>query len=292
MRILILGASGMLGYSLYANLSDYSAFEVFGTVRDVTGREHFYTRPKGKIIQNVDILDLTKLERIIAKLKPDIVINCVGLIKQLSISKQYTSAIKINALLPHELAEICCSHGAKLIHFSTDCVFDGKKGNYKEDDFPTAIDLYGRAKHMGEVCYGGHITLRTSIIGHELVSSVSLVDWFLSQKQEVKGFSKAIFSGVPTAYIAKLLAEKIIPNTSLRGLYHLSAFPINKYDLLTKISKAYNKDIIIHESDELIIDRSLNSEFLREKIEFIPPNWDELINYMNSDYEKWYKLCK
>ena len=292
MKVLILGASGMLGYSLYANMSEYHEFEVFGTVRDIAGKEHYFNKPKGYIIKNVNILDLDKVKQIVAELKPDVVINCIGLIKQLSISKKYTSAITINALLPHQFAEICSSYEAKLIHFSTDCVFDGKKGNYKEDDLPTATDLYGKTKHMGEVYYGGHITLRTSIIGHELISSISLVEWFLNQQKEVKGFTKAIFSGLPTAYIAKLLAEKIIPNKSLSGLYHLSTFPINKYDLLTKISKVYDKNINIYKSDEVIIDRSLNSEKLRSEIGFVPPDWDELIEYMNADFKKWYTLCR
>lgn len=290
MRILILGSSGMLGFSLYANLSLNPQFDVFGTVRNIKGKERYFQQTKGTLFEGVEAFDFKHIERIIGDIKPQVVLNCIGLIKQLSISKEYTSAIKVNALLPHELAEICSRHGARFIHFSTDCVFDGKKGCYIEDDLPTATDLYGRTKYLGEVGYNNHLTLRTSIIGHELTSRVSLVDWFLSQENFVKGFSRAIFSGFPTAYIAKLLIEKIIPESSLHGVYHLSAMPINKYELLTKIAESYGKEIVIHESTELVIDRSLDSSRLRAALNFTPPDWNELVAYMKTDYNKWYSL--
>ncbi|HCN41941.1 dTDP-4-dehydrorhamnose reductase family protein [Proteus vulgaris] len=289
LNIYILGASGMLGYSIFTNLSEYKGFNVFGTVRNIRKKENYFSKFKNKIIENIDISDLSSLEILFQKNKPDIVINCIGLIKQHSISKQYIQAIKVNALLPHELAHICDNYQAKLIHFSTDCVFDGKSGNYQQTDIPTATDLYGRTKHLGEVTYGKHLTLRTSIIGHELSSSVSLVDWFLNQKDQVNGYTKAIFSGFPTCYIAKLLAEKIIPNKNLNGLYHLSSEPIDKYTLLSNIAAIYHKNIIINPSDELVIDRSLNSTPLRNELDFNSPSWNELIKYMYEDYNKRYK---
>lgn len=289
LNIYILGASGMLGYSIFTNLSEYKGFNVFGTVRNIRKKENYFSKFKNKIIENIDISDLSSLEILFQKNKPDIVINCIGLIKQHSISKQYIQAIKVNALLPHELAHICDNYQAKLIHFSTDCVFDGKSGNYQQTDIPTATDLYGRTKHLGEVTYGKHLTLRTSIIGHELSSGVSLVDWFLNQKDQVNGYTKAIFSGFPTCYIAKLLAEKIIPNKNLNGLYHLSSEPIDKYTLLSNIAAIYHKNIIINPSDELVIDRSLNSTPLRNELDFNSPSWNELIKYMYEDYNKRYK---
>ncbi|MGC2868733.1 dTDP-4-dehydrorhamnose reductase family protein [Proteus vulgaris] len=289
LNIYILGASGMLGYSIFTNLSEYKGFNVFGTVRNIRKKENYFSEFKNKIIENIDISDLSSLEILFQKNKPDIVINCIGLIKQHSISKQYIQAIKVNALLPHELAHICDKYQAKLIHFSTDCVFDGKSGNYQQTDIPTATDLYGRTKYLGEVAYGKHLTLRTSIIGHELSSSVSLVDWFLNQKDQVNGYTKAIFSGFPTCYIAKLLAEKIIPNKNLNGLYHLSSEPIDKYTLLSDIAAIYHKDIIINPSEDLVIDRSLNSTLLRDNINFTPPSWNELIKDMYEDYNKRYK---
>lgn len=174
--------------------------------------------------------------------------------------------------------------GARLIHFSTDCVFSGKQGQYKEDDFADAYDLYGRTKYLGEVDYENAITLRTSIIGHELESKRSLVDWFLNQSSEVKGFRKAIFSGLPTIEIARIVREYVIPNPKLRGLYHLSVDPISKYDLLRMVGTIYGKDIAIIPDDELIIDRSLNSDRFRSATGFKPKPWLELVEAMHNEY--------
>lgn len=218
----------------------------------------------------------------------DVVINCIGLIKQHDVAKQHVEAIEINALLPHKIAQLCDRVGARLIHFSTDCVFDGKAGNYLETDLPTATDLYGKSKCLGEVDYGQHITLRTSIIGHELKSSVSLIDWFLNQKGFVRGFSKAVFSGLPTAYVAKVLEDYVLPNPSLSGLYQLSVDPIDKFSLISKVADVYNKQIEIERFEDFVIDRSLNSIKFREKTGFVPPSWDELVAFMHSDYSKRY----
>ena len=207
MKILILGAAGMLGYSLFKNLSDNSEFDIIGSVRTIEGKESYFSDCFEKVIQNIDVNDIDAVDGLINKISPDVVINCIGLIKQHSISKQHIDAVSINSLLPHILARICDNYSCKLIHFSTDCVFDGQKGNYAEHDNPDACDLYGKSKCLGEVDYAPHLTLRTSIIGHELSSNVSLVDWFLSQNNRVKGFSKAIFPGLLTCEIAKLLAE-------------------------------------------------------------------------------------
>jgi dTDP-4-dehydrorhamnose reductase len=289
MKILIIGATGMLGYSLFSNLSDYSELDVYGTARSIKGKELFFTEKLDKLITNVDVSDISGLEASIANVKPDVVINCVGLIKQHGISKQHVDAISINSLLPHKIAAICDSFDIKLIHFSTDCVFTGDKGDYSESDMPDAQDLYGKSKCLGEVAYPPHLTLRTSIIGHELSSNVSLINWFLSQNGNTKGFSKAIFTGLPTCVIAKIIAENIIPHIDITGLYQLSVDPIDKYSLLKLVSTIYGKKIDIEESPELVIDRSLNSKRLRDKINFQIPAWDTLISEMNVDYKKRYQ---
>jgi dTDP-4-dehydrorhamnose reductase len=288
MRVLILGATGMLGYSLFQNFNDSIKFEVYGTTRSIEGKEDFFNNCEQQLFKDIDVFDTTRLESVIEKLKPSIVINCIGLIKQHDISKQHIDAISINSLLPHKLAAICDKYFCKLIHFSTDCVFDGNKGSYTETDKPDANDLYGRTKFLGEVDYAPHLTLRTSIIGHELDSSVSLVDWFLTQNENVNGFSKAIFSGLPTCYIAELLIEKSEEIMNVSGLYHLSAEPINKYDLLTKIAHCYQKPIQIIPNDILDIDRSLNSSLLQNKLNFKPFGWDKLIKLMHFDYKNKY----
>ncbi|TVP09759.1 dTDP-4-dehydrorhamnose reductase family protein [Shewanella sp. MSW] len=289
MKVLILGATGMLGYSLFVNLNEQAHLSVFGTVRSISGKELFFSNVQEQLITNVDAYDICSLQHAIEVVTPDVVINCVGLIKQHGISKQHIDAVKINALLPHELANICDENNAKLIHFSTDCVFTGAEGLYNEDSLPDARDLYGKSKCLGEVDYGKHLTLRTSIIGHELSSSVSLVDWFLSQEENVKGFSKAVFSGLPTSYIAKLLVEYILPNPEVAGLLHLSVDPIDKYSLLKLIAEQYQKQITIHESRDIVINRSLNSNKFRTLTNFTPPKWRELVEYMHTDYVKRYK---
>jgi dTDP-4-dehydrorhamnose reductase len=289
MKILILGATGMLGYSLFSNLNEQDNLTVFGTIRSLKNKEDFFHSYQNQLISNVDVYDLNSLEAAINQVQPDVVINCIGLIKQHSISKQHICAVKINALLPHELANLCDRFNARLVHFSTDCVFTGEKGLYTEADLPDASDLYGKSKCLGEVSYGNHLTLRTSIIGHELNSSVSLVDWFLSQQGSIKGFSKAVFSGLPTCYIAKLLAESILPNPDLIGIYHLSVDPIDKFTLLSLVAKVYEKEIAINESVELVIDRSLDSTRFKAVTNFQPPAWSELIEYMHQDYVKRYQ---
>lgn len=289
MKILIIGATGMLGYSIFTNLSEYVDLDVYGTVRNIKGKERFFIEYANKIIEGVEVDNVQKVEDLIADLKPNVVINCIGLIKQHDIAKQHTDAIEINSLLPHQIASICTRFEAKLIHFSTDCIFAGTKSGYQENDIPDAIDLYGRSKSLGEVDYAQHLTLRTSIIGHELSSNVSLIDWFLSQENKTKGFSKAIFSGLPTCVIAKLLAEYILPNPKITGLFHLSVDPIDKYSLLNLVSTIYDKEIEIEESTELIIDRSLNSDRLRQLLKFKVPTWEALITDMHCDYKKRYQ---
>ncbi|MFL4556176.1 dTDP-4-dehydrorhamnose reductase family protein [Yersinia kristensenii] len=292
MNVLILGATGMLGYSLFANLNEYKQLNVTGTARSTAGKEIYFNNFQEKLLLNVDASDIDSIDNAINLVKPDVVINCIGLIKQHEIAKQYVPAIKINSLLPHQLAALCDKYEARYIHFSTDCVFDGKTGLYNELDLPNSTDIYGKSKYLGEVNYSRHLTLRTSIIGHELSSAVSLIDWFLKQQNEVNGFSKAIFSGLPTSYIAKLLAEKILIDNSLTGLYHLSADPIDKFSLISLVSEIYGHSVKINKSEQLVIDRSLDSTKLRNAINFNPPKWRELIEFMHNDYVTRYFPCK
>jgi dTDP-4-dehydrorhamnose reductase len=232
-----------------------------------------------KIISDIDITNIPAIDIIFKKIKPEIVINCVGIIKQLPTSDAPLTSIPINALLPHQLAVLAAQHNSKLIHFSTDCIFSGAVGNYSELDKPDPNDLYGLTKLLGEVDDGRTLNLRTSMIGHELNHSTnSLLEWFLSQTGAVKGFRQAIFSGFPTVHIANVLQNYIFPSLDkLSGTYHLSADPINKFELLNLIKDTYHKDIIIEPDEALAIDRSLNSSKLRKIIGYTPPPWTDLI---------------
>lgn len=289
MKVLILGASGMLGNTLFRNLS--ALYEVMGTVRDYQGLDKFFASEKHKLFCNVDIYNSDSIKQVFTVYKPDVIINCVGIIKQLKASKLHHSSVYINSFLPHELSKICELYGAKLIHFSTDCVFSGKQGGYLENDYADADDLYGRSKFLGEVGYSSNaITLRTSIIGHELSSNKSLVDWFLSQRSSISGYTKAIFSGLPTVEVARVLSEYVLPNISnLSGLYHLSVDAIDKFSLLKIIAKQYNKNINIIEDCNLKIDRSLNSAIFQQATGYRAPKWDKLIALMHQDYMNFFK---
>ncbi|WP_125717073.1 dTDP-4-dehydrorhamnose reductase family protein [Pseudoalteromonas rubra] len=289
MKVLVIGATGMLGYSIFSNLSESAALEVYGTVRSIEGKQHFFERYLDSLIFNVDICNFETVEEAVKRLNPDVVVNCIGIIKQQKSSNNHLDAIYINALLPHKLANLCDEVGSKLIHFSTDCVFSGEKGMYGESDTPDASDLYGKSKLLGEVDYSPHLTLRTSIIGHELGSSLSLVDWFLSQTGAVNGYAKAIFSGLPTCYVANLLAEYVLPRKDLSGLFHLSVDPIDKFTLLKLVKDFYASTVTINEYKDFHIDRSLDSSRLRKELDWTPPQWVDLIELMHTDFCKRYK---
>jgi dTDP-4-dehydrorhamnose reductase len=240
----------------------------------------------------VDADNFDSVIRALASIQPDIVINCVGLIKQLPISNDPLSAITVNAQLPHRISLISKTAGARMIHISTDCVFSGLKGNYTENDPFNAEDLYGQTKYLGEVSYPHCITLRTSIVGHELKEGLGLVDWFLAQEGVTRGYTKAIYSGFPTIELARIISDYILPNDNLSGLYHVSSDPISKYELLKLVSERYNKKIMIEPYDEFILDRTLDSSKFRSLTGYNPPAWPNLIDAMYKDYELnsyWYK---
>lgn len=280
-RILILGASGMLGNALLRFFSCSPGFQVFGTIRSILAKDYLPLNLQDKTIILDVVENLDGLERLLRAYQPDVLVNCIGIVKQISQAENVTTAIPVNALFPHQLAKLCDAMGVRLIHMSTDCVFSGTKGGYTEEDIPDAKDLYGISKFLGEINYPNAVTLRTSLIGHELKDKRSLINWFLSQKGIVTGFEKAIFSGLPTVEIARIIRDFIIPNPELHGLYHISADPINKYDLLCLVAKIYGHDVKIIPNQIFAIDRSLDSSYFRKATGFRPESWPELIRRMN-----------
>lgn len=272
----------MLGSTLLRYLSSQSAVEVYGTTRSFHSIRNLPEALQAHVSLNVDVENTDHPLKVFAEVRPDVVLNCVGIVKQLSEANDALTAIPINSLLPHRLAKLCAASGARLIHFSTDCVFCGSKGLYAECDTPDAVDLYGRSKLLGEVDYGNAITLRTSLIGHELTGNRSLLSWFLSQSGRVKGFRRAIFSGLPTVEIARVVHEHVLPNPDLCGLYHLSVDPISKFDLLRLVADVYGKSIEIIPDDELVIDRSLDSSRLHAATGFLVKPWPELVQAMHA----------
>lgn len=281
MKILVLGVTGMLGNAVFRVLSEQAHLQVFGSVRNASARSSFAEQLRPNVIGGLDVENHDSIVRVFSQVRPNIVINCIGLVKQLADADDPLQAIPINALLPHRLAGLCRVNGARFIHISTDCVFSGRKGAYLESDFADADDLYGRSKLLGEVDYSHSITLRTSIIGHELNGARSLVNWFLTQNSSIKGFTRAVFSGQPTVQLATVIRDYVIPRPDLHGLYHVAAAPINKYDLLKLVAQVYGKEIEIIPDERLVIDRSLDATRFREATGYQAPAWERMIKEMH-----------
>lgn len=280
-RILVLGSAGMLGNAMLRVFADDPAHEVFGTARSGSALRYFSASLASRLRIGIDVENADALAVVMAELRPDVVINCVGVIKQLENANDPLAVLPINALLPHRLARLCALGGSRLVHISTDCVFNGSRGGYLESDVSDAEDLYGRSKLLGEVTYAHTITLRTSIIGHELASAHGLIGWFLSQEGPVRGFTKAIFSGLPTVELASLIKDCVLPDSDLAGLYHVAARPISKYDLLNLVAEVYGKRIDIVPDEKLVIDRSLNADRFNSATGYRPPDWPQLIKQMH-----------
>jgi len=280
MKILVFGASGMIGSAMFRVLNAQKDWEVWGTLRSKDAKKYFSTNQHGFLVSGVDVEKQDVLVRIFARLKPDVVINCIGLTKHHKEADAPMLATPLNALLPHRMADLCAVAGARFIHVSTDCVFAGTKGNYLETDAPDAFDVYGKTKQLGEVDYPHAITLRTSTIGHELQSKYGLLEWFLSQQGKCKGFNRAIFSGLPNTEFARVVRDVVIPKSKLQGLYHVGASPICKYELLTLIARVYKAKVDIVRDDNFMIDRSLNSGSFHQATGYKAPIWIELIQAM------------
>ena len=281
-RVLVLGATGMLGNTVFRSLSESRNLRVFGSVRSDQLLRFLPERLHDNVISAVDVQSADSLLRLFNAARPDIVINCIGLIKQLEEAKDTLLAVPINTMLPHQLARLCATMSARLIHISTDCVFDGKKGGYVESDPADAQDLYGRSKHLGEVDYPNAVTLRTSIIGPELGTSIGLLGWFLSSEGEIHGHSNAIFSGLPTIELSEVIRDRVIPNPQLRGVYHVAAEAISKYDLLNLVSRIYGKSIRIVPDRSPVINRSLNADRFFAATGYRAPDWPSMIEKMRS----------
>lgn len=280
-KVLVLGASGMLGNAVCRFFASEKRYAVVGSVRSSVARQRLPPDLHSSIVPGVDATQIDAVARVFAATRPQAVINCIGIVKQLPQADDPLEAIPINALLPHRLAELCAVAGARLVHVSTDCVFSGAKGGYRESDAPDARDLYGRSKLLGEVEYPHTVTLRTSIIGPERESAHGLVGWFLTQERPISGYTKAIFSGLPTVELARVIHDFVLPHDELRGLYHVSSSPIDKYALLRLIAREYQKSIQILPDDHVVVDRSLDSQRFREATGYVSPSWPDLVRVMH-----------
>lgn len=286
MKILILGGDGMLGHELLASLAP--RHEVRVTLRQPLAayRELRLFSP-ANAVGGVDARDWPRLQAVIAELAPQAVLNCIGIVKQRAGAESPIPAIEINALLPHRLLEACRAAGARLLHFSTDCVFSGRAGGYRESDVPDPVDLYGRAKLLGEVEEAPGLTLRTSIIGLELGRRGSLVEWFLAQRGPMRGFRRAIYTGLTTMEMGRLVERLLERHPDLHGVWHVASAPISKYDLLVTLARKLGRgDVEILPDDEFHCDRSLRAEAFREATGWVPPPWEDMLDELATEIRR------
>lgn len=292
-KVLILGGEGMLGHKMVQTLRQRfpnTACTIMGSPGD-----EFYSRiglfGEADVIPNVNAMDLHALESMLTEHKPDFIVNCVGVIKQRDETINALVSITLNSLLPHKLADITARWGGRVIHFSTDCVFSGKKGNYIEDDPSDAEDLYGKSKFLGEVAVENALTLRTSIIGRELSHFKSLLEWFLAQRgRTIRGFRQVLYSGVTTNYMSRVVRDIIADHPSLSGLYQVTGNTISKHDLLCTLRDAFDLDVEIVPDDGEFSDRSMVGDKFRAATGLICPSWPELAADLAGDptpYQSW-----
>ncbi len=277
MRILILGGDGMLGHQLYKSWQ--ARHEVYVTLHGSANKYQNYGLFNDEFCKyDVDVIDYDRLKEVVCSFKPEVIVNAVGIIKQRDSARDAITSIEVNALLPHQLASLCHDAGARLIHLSTDCVFSGNKGGYSIEDTADADDLYGRTKYLGEVSYNDCITLRTSIIGLELKNKKSLIEWFLAQKGQIDGYSKAIYSGITTLEISRVIETLLLDYPGLSGVYHVASSPIDKCTLLTMLSEKLNRtDIDIVSDDEFKCDHSLRADEFNKITNYRAPDWDTML---------------
>jgi dTDP-4-dehydrorhamnose reductase len=282
-RILVLGASGMLGHEAVRVLAP--DFEVWGACRRPQDLPDLGVAPQ-RLLGGLDATNPDSAYALVERVRPDVAINAAGIVKQREQATSAIPSISVNSLWPHVLADACARHGARMVHVSTDCVFSGARGMYTEQDLPDALDLYGRSKLLGEVADRENVvTLRTSMIGWQLGEPTGLVGWFAAHRKEpLKGFSKAVFSGLTTGALAETIRDAVLPDGALSGLWHVSADPIDKHTLLADLARHLGWDVDLTPVPEPAIDRSLDSTRFRQRTGWTPPGWDKMLEELAGEW--------
>ena len=284
MKILVVGAAGMMGHMACRVLG--RGHEVFGTVRTEwqPGRPLERFLPRERTVTGVDIRRIDTVDAALAQVAPEAVFNAVGIIKQLKEAHDAVLSIECNALLPHLLAQRCRGIGARLIHLSTDCVFSGRRGNYREDDLPDPADLYGRSKLLGETDEDEGLTLRTSIVGRQLSGTNSLFEWVRSQRGgHVKGFDRAVYSGLTTMALAEVIDEVLRSHPDLSGVWQVASEPITKYRLLRLLDERLGLGLDIERDEAFVCDRSLDGSRFAARTGIVVPSWEEMLDRFRDD---------
>lgn len=289
MKVVVLGASGLIGHKLFEKLS--KRYETYGTLRlKVEEYDNDFFKDYDNFIDQIDVHDFNNLIKNLNRINPDVILNCIGITKRKNEINLPLDSIYVNSIFPHKLLSWAIVNNKRLIHFSTDCVFNGKEGNYSELSLTNSEDNYGRTKALGEVNSKNALTIRSSFIGRELLTNSELLEWFLSEKKEtIKGYKNALYSGVSTNFLAKTVGDIIEFFPELYGLRQLSVQnPISKYDLLMIAKDKFNKSVDIIADEKFKIDASLNGDLLRKEISYGNPNWNDMMEELSAD-NKYYK---
>lgn len=290
MRVLILGGDGMLGHEML--LAWRARHDVHVTLRlDASAYDSYGLYDRERSHPGVDVRRIEDVLGVVAGCRPQAVVNAVGIVKQRASGKESIPSLEVNALFPHRLAQLCQAAGARLVHLSTDCVFTGAKGRYTEQDVADAQDLYGRSKLLGEVGDPGCLTLRTSIIGLELARRKSLIEWYLSQRGQIRGFRRAIYSGLTTMEMSRAIEHFLVREPDLSGTWHLAADPISKYDLLKGLGERLGRsDVELLPDDSFACDRSLDASALRARSTYRVPSWGVMLDGLAAEIRERKRL--
>jgi dTDP-4-dehydrorhamnose reductase len=293
MRVLILGGAGMLGHKMWQALSARYA-ETYVTLRkprEVYARYGLFD--SDRVRDRIDAGDFTAVERCLNEIGPDVIVNCVGMTYRHPSARSQLASIALNALFPHQLAQ-WAEAKARVIHFSTDCVFDGRVGGYTEASPVSSDDVYGRTKSLGEITGPGCLTLRSSMIGRELERGTELVEWLIAQDHKtIKGYRNATFTGLSTLLWTRVVVDVIERHPELSGLFHVTTDPISKYELLRLLAAAYQLEIQIDPDDEVVCHRNLDGSKFAALTGFRAPPWSAIVAEMAADptpYSRWREL--
>ncbi len=280
MKVLVLGATGLLGNTLFRVLSQASNLAVYGTTRSADAEIYFAPELASRLVTVDNLESLIQLSVLLDQISPEVVINCVALPR--AQAQDSSRLVAVFSLLPLRLQYLCRERDMRLIQIGSDGVFSGKRGGYSEDDLPDADDPYGVAKLLGEVDGPHALTLRTSIVGPELAGQGGLLAWFLRQENECRCYTRAVFSGFPTVVLAQIVRDVVLPNAGLQGIYHVASEPISKFDLLDLVRQQYDKQIQMIPDDSVVIDRSLSAERFHLATGYEPPSWREMVASMHT----------
>jgi len=290
MKILILGGDGMIGHKMVQVLSNFN-YEIIVSIREQRELTKHCFSSKAKVFFNDFLKEnvLTFLDRV----NPDVIINAIGITIRRGVNDNASNCIYINSYFPHQLANWVGIHNKRLIHFSTDCVFSGSEGSYSENSTPNALDYYGKTKGLGEVFSKNALTIRSSMIGPELFNKTELFEWVINNKEkEINGFSRVMYSGVTTIYMASFLADLIENHKNLNGIYNIASKPISKFELLHLINENFNLGLFINKDQSIISNKTLDPSKIDNELGIKSPSWNELIIELKKDYMHFIDLYK